>query len=96
MLRLVSVRWLLAGAREDRVIVYYTVPGCDYAFARTSVRETPSTVTIGVYYRYTGPLPRGVACAAVAIRGTATVRLTRPLDHRRLRHAPLTPGLPLP
>lgn len=93
-LRLVSVAWQLAGASGVRVTVRYTVPGCTYLFWPASALETPRTVTIGVYYRYTGPLPPGLACPAVAILGTATERLHSPLDHRRLLHAPVTPGLP--
>jgi len=92
--RLVSVPWWLAKAKNDLVIVRYEVPTCTYAFVRTSARETPTTVTIGVYYRYTGPLPRGYACSAVAVLATATVRLRSSLDRRRLLHAPVPPGVP--
>jgi len=85
---LVSVPWDLASAKHNLVTIRYQVPTCTYAFARTTARETAATVTIGVYYRYTGPLPRGYACTADARLDTRTVRLRSPLDHRRLLHAP--------
>ncbi len=92
--RLVSVPWSLISVDGRRVRILVEDEGCNYVLAHTRVAQTPRRVRIAVE-EHVYPLPRGVACPAVARAIRVTIRLRGPLGRRALVHARVTPGLPL-
>lgn len=88
--RIVSAPWQLIKVHGRDIKIFFSGGGCD-RFDRIKTTQTLRSVTIAVYEFDYVPGP-GEACAANAWGERRVVHLRRPLDHRKLVHAPATPA----
>src|SRR5947207_916750 len=90
---LVSVGWTLIAIRSHGrdLVLSYNSGGCDAA-AGVTVAQGRQYVMLTAYDLTPKPTKKQLVCPANAVVAVGFVRLAKPLGHRTLYHAPISPG----
>ena len=86
--RRISVPWKLVTASGRSLSIKAGGGGCDRVEG-LGVREAADRVTIAVYYR----VPTIGVCPSIAWVRSLRTTLSAPIGHRKVVHAPVTPGV---